>query len=55
MANAIPVGKETKAVKQKVEIITPEGKSLPEDFEIPAKALRVVMDERGSIRVDLGY
>jgi hypothetical protein len=56
MANAIPVGKGGSKVEQpKVEIIELEGKKLPEDFEIPAKASKVVIDGRGTIRVDLGF
>lgn len=53
MANAIPVTNEGKklvpAKKSEVEVIG----TLPEGFEVPANAKRIIVDERGQVRVDL--
>jgi len=52
MANAIPITKQdSKPVEDKdgPEVI---GK-LPEGFKIPAGAKKIVVDERGTVRVDL--
>jgi hypothetical protein len=54
MANAIPVSSPTR--KEAPEVAKKSGPEivgkLPEGFEVPEKAKRVVADERGTVRVD---
>lgn len=52
MANAIPVSKQSEKVEKKGPEIV--GK-LPEGFEVPQHASRVVVLDNGTVRVDLGF